>query len=395
MKWLRNILDKVEPDFKSGGRFESLAPIFEATDTILFSTDERTESGPHIRDSVDIKRVMILVVLSLIPCYVFGAINIGYQKSLTYGLETTWVENLITGLLTIVPIIAVTFMSGAFWELLFGVVRKHPISEGFLVTCALIPLTLPPAIPLWQVAVATSFGIVIGKEIFGGVGMNIFNPALLARAFAFFAYPTYMSGDKVWINTTGTEGMMAVDGFSGATALGEYATTGVSQYSALDAFIGVIPGSVGETSVIAIMLGAGLLLFTGIASWRIMLSAVLGGVVMGLIFNAVAPLALSAEQQAFMAVPFWQQLVMGGFAFGVVYMATDPVSGSQTETGKYVYGFLIGFLSIMIRVFNPAYPEGVMLAILFMNTMAPLVDHYVIQANIKKREQRLALKTAV
>ena len=395
MKWLRNILDKVEPDFKSGGRFESLAPIFEATDTILFSTDERTESGPHIRDSVDIKRVMILVVLSLIPCYVFGAINIGYQKSLTYGLETTWVENLITGLLTIVPIIAVTFMSGAFWELLFGVVRKHPISEGFLVTCALIPLTLPPAIPLWQVAVATSFGIVIGKEIFGGVGMNIFNPALLARAFAFFAYPTYMSGDKVWINTTGTEGMMAVDGFSGATALGEYATTGVSQYSALDAFIGIIPGSVGETSVIAIMLGAGLLLFTGIASWRIMLSAVLGGVVMGLIFNAVAPLALSAEQQAFMAVPFWQQLVMGGFAFGVVYMATDPVSGSQTETGKYVYGFLIGFLSIMIRVFNPAYPEGVMLAILFMNTMAPLVDHYVIQANIKKREQRLALKTAV
>jgi Na+-transporting NADH:ubiquinone oxidoreductase subunit B len=238
------------------------------------------------------------------------------------------------------------------------------------------------------------FAVVIGKEVFGGTGMNIFNPALLARAFAFFAYPTYMSGDKVWINTASSEGLATVDGFSGATILGDLATTGATSYSALDAFIGTIPGSIGETSALLILAGAGLLIFTGIGSWKVIVSGIAGGAVMGLIFNAVAPYAISPEQQAFMAVPFWQQLIFGGFLFGIVYMATDPVSGSQTEKGKWIYGFLIGFLAIMIRVFNPAYPEGVMLAILFMNTMAPLIDHYVVEANVKRRKKRLALKTA-
>ena len=244
-----------------------------------------------------------------------------------------------------------------------------------------------------QRAVA-AFAVVIGKEVFGGTGMNIFNPALLARAFAFFAYPSWMSGDKVWINTAVKEGQSVVDGFSGATILGELATSGTTTYSPLEAFLGLIPGSVGETSVVAILLGAGLLIFTGIGSWRIMLSGVIGASVMGLIFNAVAPYAISPEQQLFMAIPFWQQLIFGGFAFGIVFMATDPVSAAQTAKGKIVYGFLVGFFSIMIRVFNPAYPEGVMLAILFMNTMAPLIDHYVVQGNIKKRQKRLALKTA-
>jgi Na+-transporting NADH:ubiquinone oxidoreductase subunit B len=240
-----------------------------------------------------------------------------------------------------------------------------------------------------MLALSVIFAVVIGKEVFGGTGMNIFNPALLARAFAFFAYPAYMSGDTVWVNVSTTAGQAVVDGFSGATALGTLATTGTTVFSAWDAFIGIIPGSIGETSVIAILLGAGILLFTGIGSWRIMLSAVIGGAAMGLIFNAVAPYALSEVQQQFMAVPYWNQLVLGGFAFGVVFMATDPVSGSQTDTGKWIYGFFIGFLGIMIRVFNPAYPEGIMLAILFMNTMAPLIDHYVLQANVKRRNNRL------
>ena len=394
MKLFKNLLGSVKPHFEKGGKLEKLYPAYDAFETFLFVPDHTTHKGAHVRDAIDLKRTMFMVIVALIPCLLFGMWNVGYQYHLAIGETATLFENFIFGFWQFLPLIIVSYAVGLAVEFAFAIYRGHSVNDGYLVTGLLIPLTMPIDVPLWMLAISVIFAVVVGKEVFGGTGMNIFNPALLARAFAFFAYPTYMSGDKVWINTTGTEGMMAVDGFSGATALGEYATTGVSQYSALDAFIGIIPGSVGETSVIAIMLGAGLLLFTGIASWRIMLSAVVGGVVMGLIFNAVAPFALSAEQQAFMAVPFWQQLVMGGFAFGVVYMATDPVSGSQTDTGKYVYGFLIGFLSIMIRVFNPAYPEGVMLAILFMNTMAPLVDHYVIQANIKKREQRLALKTA-
>ena len=316
MNWLRKILDDLAPHFENGGKFEKFAPVFEATDTILFSTDERTDSGPHIRDSIDIKRVMILVVIALIPCYIFGAINIGYQKSLTFGYSSTWFENLVTGLISIVPIIAVTFASGAFWELLFGIVRKHPISEGFLVTCALIPLTLPPSIPLWQVAVATSFGIVIGKEIFGGVGMNIFNPALMARAFLYFTYPVDISGDKVWA--------LAPDGYSGPTALSipagqtnanavellnQASADLVFDFSWINMFLGWIPGSIGETNKIIIMLSAGFLILVGITSWRVMAGSVLGLFLMGYIMNLLSPYS----SNAMLSIPPHYHLVMGSF----------------------------------------------------------------------------------
>ena len=393
MKWLRDILNKVEPEFKNGGKLEKFAPIYEATDTILFSTDERTESGPHIRDSVDIKRVMILVVLSLIPCYIFGAVNVGYQKSLTHGLDTSWLDNLITGLLSIGPIIAVTFISGAFWELLFGVVRKHPISEGFLVTCALIPLTLPPSIPLWQVAVATSFGTVIGKEIFGGVGMNIFNPALMARAFLYFTYPADISGDKVWA--------ISPDGYSGPTALSipagkinanaidlldKASSELVFDFSWINMFMGWIPGSIGETNKWLILLGALFLIFIGITSWRIMLGSVLGMTIMSLITNFLAPFSTNAM----LTIPPHYHLVMGSFMFGTVFMATEPVTGTHTDKGRWIYGILIGMLTVIIRSINPAYPEGIMLAILLMNAFAPLIDYFIVQSNIKKRLLRYA-----
>jgi len=393
VKLIRNLLDKAAPTFKKGGSLERLYPIFEATDTILFSTDERTKSGPHIRDSIDIKRVMILVVLSLIPCYIFGAINIGYQKSLTFGLTTTWSENLFTGIVTIIPIIAVTFASGAFWELLFGVVRKHPISEGFLVTCALIPLTLPPSIPLWQVAVATSFGIVIGKEIFGGVGMNIFNPALMARAFLYFTYPIDISGDKVWA--------LAPDGYSGPTALSipagktnadaiellnKASSDLVFDYSWMNMFMGWIPGSIGETNKWLVLIGAIFLVTIGITSWRVMVGSVLGLLSMAYITNILAPYSTNAM----LTIPPHYHLVMGSFLFGTVFMATEPVTGSHTNTGRWIFGFLVGALTVIIRSINPAYPEGIMLAILLMNAFAPLIDYYVVQSNIKRRMVRYA-----
>jgi Na+-transporting NADH:ubiquinone oxidoreductase subunit B len=287
--------------------------------------------------------------------------------------------------------IVVSYGVGLGVEFIFCIIKKHQIQEGFLVSGMLIPLIMPIDIPLWMVAVSVIFAVVIGKEVFGGTGMNILNPALTARAFAFFAYPSYMSGDKVWINTSGAEGQAVVDGYSGATVLGDIAANGSTQYSSMDMFLGFIPGSIGETSTVAILIGAVFLLFTGIGCWRIMLSGLVGAIVMGLIFNAIAPYAISTEQQLFMAVPFWQQLIMGGFAFGLVFMATDPVSAAQTVRGKWVYGFLVGFFAIMIRVFNPAYPEGIMLAILFMNVMAPLIDHYVVEGNINKRKKRLKL----
>tara|TARA_A100001037_G_C15149339_1_gene638178 strand:+ start:2858 stop:4042 length:1185 start_codon:yes stop_codon:yes gene_type:complete len=393
MKWLRNILDNLAPTFQEGGKLEKFHPIFEATDTILFSTDERTQTGPHIRDSIDIKRVMILVVISLLPCYIFGAINIGYQKSLTYGLTTTWIDNLITGMIKIAPIIAVTFASGAFWELLFGVVRKHPISEGFLVTCALIPLTLPPSIPLWQVAIATSFGIVIGKEIFGGVGMNIFNPALTARAFLYFTYPINISGDKVWA--------LAPDGYSGPTALSipagqlnadalellnKASSTMVFDYSWLNMLMGWIPGSIGETNKMLIFISALFLILTGITSWRVMLGSVLGLFIMAFIANLFSPYSTNSM----LSIPPHYHLVMGSFMFGTVFMATEPVTGSHTDKGRWIFGFLVGALTVIIRSINPAYPEGIMLAILLMNAFAPLIDYYVVQSNIRKRMVRYA-----
>ena len=399
MTWLRKLLDQIAPHFEEGGKLEKFAPVFEATDTILFSTDERTDSGPHIRDSVDIKRVMILVVIALIPCYLFGAINIGYQKSLTFQEQTTWLENLLTGAFTIAPIIAVTFASGAFWELLFGIVRRHSISEGFLVTCALIPLTLPPSIPLWQVAVATSFGIVIGKEIFGGVGMNIFNPALMARAFLYFTYPVDISGDKVWA--------LAPDGYSGPTALsipagqitsdsqsGSYAVhlldeaskTLAFDYSWFNMFMGWIPGSIGETNKWIIVLGALFLITVGVTSWRVMVGSVFGLFGMGYLMNILAPFSTNAM----LTIPPHYHLVMGSFLFGTVFMATEPVTGAHTDTGRWIFGIFVGSLTVIIRSINPAYAEGIMLAILLMNAFAPLIDYYVVQSNIKKRLVRYA-----
>jgi len=392
MKWLRDKLDKISPTFKTDGKLQKFYPIFEATDTILFSTDERTHSGPHIRDSVDVKRVMILVVIALIPCYIFGAMNVGYQMALALGQSYTMQENLMNGAMKILPIIAVAFASGAFWELLFAVVRRHPVSEGFLVTCALIPLVMPPTIPLWQVAVATTFGIVIGKEIFGGVGMNIFNPALVARGFLFFTYPGRISGDKVWVS--------GPDGYSGATALAVPAAElsqdavtlldSVTQFdfSWINLFMGWIPGSIGETSTLWIMVGAGFLAFTGIASWRVMVGAILGLTGMAALTNFMAE--ITGSTNTMLTLPAHYHLVMGGFAFGVAFMATEPVTGAHTDKGRWIYGIFIGMLTVIIRSINPAYPEGAMLAILLMNAFASLIDYFVIQGNIKRRMVRYA-----
>ena len=393
MKFLREFLDRLEPIFKEGGKLEKLYPIYEATDTILFSTDERTKSGPHVKDSIDIKRIMISVVIALLPCYVFGALNIGYQKALTFGLEATLLENFIIGFNSILPIVVVTFTSGAFWEILFSVLRKHPISEGFLVTCALIPLTLPPTIPLWQVAVATSFGIVIGKEIFGGVGMNIFNPALMARAFLYFTYPVNISGDKVWV--------LSPDGFSGPTALSipagkinadaldllnQASSELVFDYSWLNMFLGWIPGSIGETNKWLIIIGAIFLIVMGITSWRVMLGSVIGMVLMAITTNLIAPYS----SNAMLDIPPHYHLVMGSFLFGTVFMATEPVTCAHTDMGRWIFGFLVGSLTVIIRTINPAYPEGIMLAILLMNAFAPLIDYFIVESNTKKRLKRYA-----
>lgn len=394
MKVFKNLLDNVRPHFEKGGKFEKLYPVYDGFATFLFVPGHTTHTGAHIRDGVDLKRTMVTVILALVPCLLFGMWNAGNLHYAALGLEVGFWEKFLFGAERIIPMVVVSYAVGLGIEFAFCVIKKHQINEGYLVTGMLIPLIMPIDIPLWMVALSVVFAVVIGKEVFGGTGMNILNPALTARAFAFFAYPTWMSGDQVWINTSTKAGQSVVDGYSGATVLGSYATGGEVQYSVLDMFLGTIPGSIGETSTLLVIVGAIMLIFTGIGSWRIMLSGVIGAVAMGLIFNAVAPYALSPEQQRFMAVPFWQQLIMGGFAFGIVFMATDPVSASQTERGKWIYGFLVGFFAIMIRVFNPAYPEGIMLAILFMNVMAPLIDHYVVQANINKRKKRLKLKVA-
>lgn len=391
MKIFRNLLDSVKPNFEKGGKLEKFYPAYDAIETFLFVPGHTSNSGAHIRDAIDLKRTMITVVLALLPALLFGIWNTGYQHFLALGQDASFWEMFGFGAIKVLPIVVVSYAVGLGVEFVFGIINGHSINEGFLVTGMLIPLCLPVGIPLWMVAVATLFAVIIGKEVFGGTGMNILNVALTARAFLFFAYPTLMSGDKVWIDTTTAAGQTLADGYTGATLLAqstESATTYVNAagvqftdvFSA--AFMGTIPGSIGETSVLAILIGAAILLYTGIGSWRIMLSATVGGLVMGLIFNAFAV-------NSFMAVPAINQLVFGGFAFGVVFMATDPVTASQTNRGKWIYGFLIGIFAIMIRVFNPAYPEGVMLAILFMNVMAPLIDHYVIRANVSKRLKRV------
>ncbi len=396
MKALEEFMQKVKPP--KDGKFPLPYWIWDGTYTFLFTPGHTTEKGVHVRDGIDLKRTMFTVIIALIPALLFGIWNTGHQHFAAFGEDPAFIEKFIYGSQLVLPLVIVSYAAGLGIEFVFTALKGHPIQEGFLVSGLLIPLCMPVDVPLWMVAVATIFAVVIGKEVFGGTGMNILNVALTARAFLFFAYPTKMSGDEVWVNTASAEGVSTVDGFTGATALGDLATTVGSPvgsnaevvgefaasgaYSMFNAFMGWIPGSVGETSALACLIGAAYLIYTGVGSWKIMLSFFLGGIAMGGIFNAFAV-------NDFMALNPLHQTLIGGFMFGMVFMATDPVSAAQTETGKWIYGFLGGFFAIMIRVFNPAYPEGVMLAILFMNVMAPMIDHYVVEGNIKKRMKRI------
>lgn len=386
MKGLRKYLDKnVKPLFEKGGKLERFWVVYDGLDTFMFVPGHATHRGAHIRDGIDLKRTMITVVLAMVPCLLFGMYNTGLQHYLASGMANPeLMDCFLFGAMKVLPIVVVSYGVGLGIEFLFAGLRGHSINEGYLVSGMLIPLIMPADIPLWMVGLACAFAVIIGKEVFGGTGMNILNVALTARAFLFFAYPTMMSGDQVWFADEAFSG--TVDAVSGATALGIAATDipladFTSQFTFMDSLIGNIPGSIGETSLIACVLGAFVLIYTGIGSWKVMLSAVIGGLSMAYIFNAFGANTL-------MQIDPLHQLALGGFAFGVVFMATDPVTAAQTNTGKYIYGFLVGFLAIMIRVFNPAYPEGMMLAILFMNVMAPLIDHFVLESNIKKRMKR-------
>jgi len=377
---LRGYIDKIKPKFQPGGKFASLHSTFDAFEAFLFVSNKVTTKGAHIRDAVDLKRTMSVVILSLMPALLFGMWNVGYQHYLIIGEKSNLLMNFWFGLQKVVPIIAVSYISGLAVEFIFAQYRKHEVNEGFLVTGILIPLIMPVTIPLWIVAVSTAISVLFVKEAFGGTGMNVFNPALMTRAIIFFAYPAKITGDLVWV--LGAGGDKAVDSITGATALTYAASDNIAKIPSLyDLFFGFIPGSIGETSKFAILIGALILAITGIGSLRIMLSTILGGVVMTLIFNAVGA-------NSYMTIGPLTQLLMGGFMFGAVFMATDPVTGAQTPTGKIVYGFLIGLFAIMIRVFNPAYPEGMMLAILLMNMFAPLIDHIVVRANIRRRLKR-------
>ena len=390
-----------------------MAPAFNAIHTFLYLPNETTHGGTHIKAADDLKRTMNIVIMALVPCLIFGMFNAGFQHNIAVNGNFTsgmsffsgefWnLDNLFIGAAKILPLVIVSYVVGLIVEFIFAVIKGHEVEEGYLVTGMLVPLIVPVDLPLWMLAVAVIFGVVIGKEVFGGTGMNILNPALTIRAFLFFAYPTWMSGDKVWVTGADprvqdlAEGATA-DAISGETILGSLAQGKEFAYEVSDMFFGFIPGSVGETSTLLILLGALFLIFTKIGSWRIMLSGVLGALAMGLIFNGVVSQGWIAETSKFhdlMNTTFWHHILIGGFAFGIVYMATDPVTASQTNKGKWIYGFLIGFISIMIRVFNPAYPEGVMLAIILMNVFAPTIDHYVVQGNVKKRLKRLKAKTA-
>lgn len=387
MEWIRQKLDKLKEPFSPGNKYEKFAPAFNALDTFLFTPNHTTKKGAHIRDAVDLKRTMITVVLALIPALIFGMWNAGYQHFSQLGEPFTFWEALGHGAWRIVPMIIVSYAVGLGIEFAFAIFRGHEVNEGYLVTGLLIPMIMPIGIPLWMVAVAVVFAVVIGKEAFGGTGMNILNPALTARAFAFFAYPTYMSGNQVWVS-----GADKIDAISGETILGSLAQGNHFDYSTMDMFSGFIPGSIAETSTICILAGALLLILTKVGSWRIILSGFIGASVMALIFNALPSMGLTGNDLT--NFPWYNHLIVGGLAFGIVFMATDPVSAAQTLKGKWIYGFLVGFFSIMIRVFNPAYPEGVMLAILLMNVFAPTIDHYVIQANIKRRKKRIKTTNA-
>lgn len=415
MKAVRRILDMMSGPFHKGGRLHRLYPLYEAIDTFTFTPGKVTTGRTHVRDGADLKRLMITVVVALTPAILWAIFNTGYQANLaierlaagggdvgTFALDN-WRTSLylamglpfssasivgciVHGLLYYLPVLIVTFLVGGVWEVLFAAVRGHEVNEGFLVTGFLFPMVLPPAIPLWQVAMGVSFGIVIGKEVFGGVGKNIFNPALVGRAFLFFAYPAQISGDSVWIAARG----LTADGVSGATALAVVKQEGMDALASAgfnwwDAFIGLVPGSMGETSTLACLVGAAVLLVTRVASWRSMFGVVLGTVAFSAVFNAIG-----SETNPAFAMPFWWHMVLGGWAFGTVFMVTDPVSSSFTGRGQYIYGFFIGVMAVLIRVINPAYPEGMMLSILFMNMFAPLIDWGFVRANVRRRARRAA-----
>ena len=401
---LKNKLHNLKEQYKG----TKMAPAFNAIHTFLYLPNETTHTGAHVRGADDLKRTMNMVIVSMIPCLIWGMFNAGYQVDIAINGKPDFVsffdhlqyfftiDNLLVGATKILPILIVSYLVGLAIEFVFAVIKGHEVEEGYLVTGMLVPLIVPVDLPLWMLAIAVAFGVVIGKEVFGGTGMNILNPALTIRAFLFFAYPTWMSGDKVWVSGA-VDKVGAPDAYSGETLLGMLAQKKELAYSAQEAFFGFIPGSVGETSTLLCIVGAAILIFTKIASWRIIFSGIAGAVAMGLIFNGVVDAGWITEGSKFyalMSLPFWQHLVIGGFAFGITFMATDPVSGAQTNKGKYWYGFLIGFFAVMIRVFNPAYPEGIMLAILLMNVFAPTIDHYVVQGNVNKRLKRLKLKTA-
>jgi len=383
MKSLRKYIDKKKPLFQKGGKFEKLGSTFGAFETFLFTPNHTSKSGTHIHDTIDLKRTMIIVVIALIPAMLFGCWNIGYQNGLAFGIERTLLGHFFFGFLKMLPLIIVSYVVGLGIEFISAQMRGHEVNEGFLVTGLLIPLIVPVNIPLWMLAIAVAFAVIFGKEIFGGTGYNIMNVALIARAFLFFSYPSQMSGDFVWISNLNTQA--AIDGFSGATPLAVLAQGATNLPSISDMFFGFIPGSIGETSKFAILIGAAILIFTGIASWKIMLSAVIGVLAIGGLCNVLAV-------NTYMEVPAYYHLLMGGFAFGAVFMATDPVTAPHTEKGKWIYGFLIGAFVILIRVFNPAYPEGMMLAILILNVWSPLIDYFVVQSHIKKREKRFVIK---
>ncbi|GGD13311.1 NADH:ubiquinone reductase (Na(+)-transporting) subunit B [Flavobacterium orientale] len=383
MKFLRDKIDQIKKPFGKGEKLEKFAPAVNALDTFLYVPNHTTKHGAHIRDAVDLKRTMITVVLALVPALIFGTWNAGYQSLSQIQEVVPFMDALIHGAWKVLPMIAVSYGVGLGIEFYFAIVRGHEVNEGYLVTGLLIPMIMPIDLPLWMLALSVIFAVIIGKEAFGGTGMNILNPALTARAFAFFAYPTYMSGDKIWVSDAST-----TDAISGETILGKLAAGQEAGYDMWSMFAGTIPGSISETSVLWILVGAVILVITGVGSWRIIVSGFLGAAVMAFLFELWGANTLMDFGML--------HLLVGGLAFGIVFMATDPVSAAQTNRGKWIYGFLIGFFSIMIRVFNPAYPEGVMLAILLLNVFAPTIDHYVVEANVKRRKKRVAkqLKTA-
>ena len=402
MKALKKYLDKIKPNFEEGGKLHWLYSTYDAFETFLFVPNTTSKTGVHIHDARDSKRTMIIVILALVPALLMGMYNLGLQHYMSIGQDVTLLTRFVYGLIAMLPLIVVSYVVGLGIEFAMAQVKKEEVAEGYLVSGMLIPMILPIDTPLWMVAVAVAFSVIFAKEVFGGTGYNIFNVALIARAFLFFSYPSKMSGDQVWVRTADTFGMgggSVIDGYSGATPLGQIATTDVTRFgeftfqgitgqplSISDMFFGFIPGSVGEVSTFAILLGALILIATGVGSWKTMLSVFLGGLVAVLLVNSFA-------QNAIMEMPVYYHFLLGGFAFGAVFMATDPVTSARTEKGKWIFGFFIGLIAVAIRVFNPGYPEGMMLAILFMNAFAPLIDFYVIDANIKRRARRASVTT--